>query len=147
MVMGVYTVPSDGGAVSEITSEQDSVFWSSIKYTPDGNYIAYFCKDNAIKLIPVGGGESREIVKVNSLYQHDEILMLNDGKHMAYTSDGKIWMVSLQGGEPVQIETGLSDWYHSQIDQSPDGKTIAFTAYTGGDSDLWLMENFLPLTE
>jgi Tol biopolymer transport system component len=64
---------------------------------------------------------------------------------MAYTSGGKIWMVSLQGGEPVQIETGLSDWYHSQIDQSPDGKTIAFTAFTGGDSDLWLMENFLPL--
>ena len=84
---------------------------------------------------------------MDALNPHNEILMLKDGKHMAYTADGKIWMGSLQGGEPVQIETGLTDWYHSQIDQSPDGKTIAFTAFTGGDSDLWLMENFLPKEE
>ena len=62
---------------------------------------------------------------------------------MAYTSDWKIWMVSLDGGEPKQIETGLNDWLHSQIAQSPDGTKLAFTAFKGGDSDLWLMENFL----
>lgn len=143
MVMGIYTVPSDGGAVKEITSAQDSVSWSSIRYTPDGKHMAYFCQDQSIKLIPVEGGKSRELVKVPALNPHNEIIMLRDGKHMAYTSDGKIWMVPLTGGDPVQIKTGLSDWYHSQIAQSPDGKTIAFTAFTGGDSDLWLMEDFL----
>ncbi len=146
-VMNIFIVPEGGGDVKQITSEQDSVSWSSIKYTPDGNHIAYYSRDKSIKLIPVQGGESKELVKVESLNSHNEILMLKDSKHMAYTSGGKIWMLPLQGGEPVQIETGLSDWYHSQIDQSPDGKTIAFTAFTGGDSDLWLMENFLPLTE
>ncbi len=145
IVIHIFTVPAGGGDVKQITLAQDSVHWSSIKYTPDGNHIAYFSLDKSIKLIPVHGGESRELVKVESLGSHNEIIMLRDGKHMAYTSDGKIWMIPLTGGEPVQIETGLSDWYHSQIDQSPDGKTIAFTAFTGGDSDLWLMENFLPL--
>ena len=145
--MNIFTVPEGGGDVKQITSEQDSVYWSSIKYTPDGKHIAYFSKERCIKLIPVQGGKSSELVKVNSLYNHDEIIMLRDGQHMAYTSGRKIWMVPLTGGEPVQIETGLSHWYHSQIDQSPDGKTIAFTAFTGGDSDLWLMENFLPLAE
>jgi Tol biopolymer transport system component len=145
--MNIFTVPEGGGDVKQITSEQDSVYWASIKYTPDGKYIAYFSEERRIKLIPVQGGESSELVKVNSLNNHNEILMLSDRKHMAYTADGKIWMVPLTGGEPIQIETGLSDWYHSQIDQSPDGKTIAFTAFTGGDSDLWLMENFLPVAE
>ncbi|MCK4989019.1 MAG: PD40 domain-containing protein, partial [Bacteroidales bacterium] len=147
LVMNIFTVPEGGGDVKQITSEQDSVYWSSIKYTPDGKYIAYFSKERRIKLIPVQGGESSELVKVNSLNIHNEILMLSDRKHMAYTADGKIWMVPLTGGEPIQIETGLSDWNHSQIDQSPDGKTIAFIAFTGGGSDLWLMDNFLPATE
>jgi Tol biopolymer transport system component len=143
MVIGIYTVPSGGGTVKEITSARDSVSWSGIRYTPDGKHIAYYCKDQSIKLIPVDGGESRELVKVPALNPHNEIIMLKDGEHMAYTADGKIWMVPLSGGEPVQIKTGLSEWYHSQIALSPDGKTIAFTAFTGGDSDLWLMEDFL----
>jgi len=147
IVIHIFTVPAGGGDVKQITSAQDSVSYSSVKYTPDGNHIAYFSKDKSIKLIPVHGGESRELIKVESLDSHNEIIMLRDGKHMAYTSDGKIWMVPLTGGEPIQIETGLSDWFHSQIDQSPDGKTIAFTAFTRWDSDLWLMENFLPATK
>jgi len=95
-------------------------------------------------MIPIQGGESKEIVKVEALDSHNEIIMLPDGKNMAYSSGWKIWMVSLDGGEPIQIETGLDEWLHSQIAISPDGETLAFTAFTGGDFDLWLMENFLP---
>jgi hypothetical protein len=99
--------------------------------------------------IPVQGGESREIVKVKSLNPHYEIIMLQDGQHMAYTAGWKIWKVSLAGGVPTQIKTGLDKWYHSQIAQSPDGEKLAFTAFNVrvGDSDLWLMENFLSGTE
>ena len=143
----IFVISSAGGEAKQITSENENVDWSSIKFTPDGSYIAYFSNDNSIKMIPVQGGEPKEIVKVKTLNHHNEIIMLKDGKHMAYTSDWKIWMVSLDGGEPRQIETGLNDWLHSQIAQSPDGTKLAFTAFTGGDSDLWLMEDFLPSTE
>ena len=147
--MGIYVVSSSGGEVKQITSENENVDWSSIKFSPDGRHIAYFSRDNSIKMIPVQGGEPKEIVKVKSLNPHNEIIMLNDGKHMVYTSDWKIWMVSLDGGVPKQINTGLDKWYHSQIAQSPDGEKLAFTAFNvrAGDSDLWLMEDFLPETE
>ena len=57
--------------------------------------------------------------------------------------------VSLDVGEPKQITTGLDKWNHSQIAQSPDGEKLAFTAFNvgAGDSDLWIMEDFLSDTE
>ncbi|NQU80734.1 MAG: PD40 domain-containing protein [Bacteroidetes bacterium] len=146
IVMDIYVISSNGGEAKQITSENENVDWSSIKFSPDGNHIAYFSRDSSIKMIPLQGGKPKEIVKVKSLNSHNEIIMLKDGKHMVYTSDWKIWMVSLDGGEPTQIKTGLNNWFHSQIAQSPDGKKLAFTAFnvTVGDSDLWLMEDFLP---
>ena len=141
----IFVISATGGEARQITSENENVDWSSIKFSPDGSHIAYFSRDSSIKMIPLQGGEPKEIVKVKSLNSHNEIIMLKDGKHMVYTSDWKIWMVSLDGGESRQIKTGLNNWFHSQIAQSPDGKTLAFTAFTGGDSDLWLMEDFLPI--
>ena len=147
VVINIYIIAATGGETKQITSENENIDWSSIKFLPDGNHIAYFSRDSSIKMIPVQGGKPKEIVKVKSLNPHNEIIMLNDGKHMVYTSDWKIWKVPLDGGEPVQIETGLNNWLHSQIAQSPDGKKLAFTAFTGGDSDLWLIEDFLSDTE
>jgi Tol biopolymer transport system component len=140
--INIFVVSSEGSQIKQVTSERDSVDWSGIKFLPDGNHIAFFSRDHSIKIIPIQGGESKEIVKVKALNSHNEIIMLPDGKNMAYSSDWKIWRVSLDGGEPIQIETGLDEWLHSQIAISPDGETLAFTAFTGGDFDLWLMENF-----
>ncbi len=143
----IFVISATGGEARQVTSENENVDWSSIKFSPDGSHIAYFSKDSSIKMIPLQGGEPKEIVKVKSLNLHNEIIMLKDGKHMVYTSDWKIWMVSFEGGEPTQIETGLNNWLHSQIAQSPDGTKLAFTAFKGGDFDLWLMDDFLPETE
>jgi Tol biopolymer transport system component len=142
--INISVVSSEGGEVRQVTSERDSVDWSGIRFLPDGNHVAFFSRDHSIKMIPIQGGVSKEIVKVEGLNSHNEIIMLPDGKNMAYSSGWKIWMVSLDGREPIQIETGLDEWLHSQIAISPDGETLAFTAFTGGDFDLWLMESFLP---
>ena len=55
-------------------------------------------------------------------------------------------MVSLDGGEPEEVKTGLYA-KATHISWSPDGKKITFTASKGGDVELWLMENFLPLVK
>lgn len=47
--------------------------------SPDGKSIAYFSKDKTIKVIPVERGESREVVKVESISRHNELSWSPDG--------------------------------------------------------------------
>ncbi len=144
-IMNICIVRTEGGEVRQLTSESHRVQWSTIAWSPDGKSIAYFSdEDKAIKVIPVQGGESSEVVKVEDVSMHSELAWLPEGKNLAYSSKGSIWVVSMDGGEPEEIKTGL-DAKASHISCSPDGKKIAFTAYSGGEHELWLMEDFLPL--
>ena len=68
------------------------------------------------------------------------------GMRCAYVSNGKLWTVAVNGGNPQEINTGL-DAIHLKIDWSKDGKKIAFGATQGGEHELWLMEDFLPLVK
>jgi Tol biopolymer transport system component len=143
-IMNICIVSAEGGEVRQITSESDKVFWGCIDWSPDGKSIAYFSKDKTIKVMPAEGGESRVIVHVDKLNNHYELAWSPDGRKFAYTCRGKIWIVSPDGGEPVEVKTGMSA-ETAKIGWSPDGKKIAFAHWTGGDNELWLMENFLSL--
>jgi Tol biopolymer transport system component len=35
----------------------------------------------------------------------------------------------------------------TQLDWSPDGQTFAFTGVMGGEEEVWLMSDFLPLVK
>ncbi len=141
--MSICIVPTEGGEIRQLTSESHRVQWSTIAWSPDGKSIAYFSEDKAIRIIPVQGGEPRVVVKVEGVSGHSELAWSPDGSKLVYSSKGSIWVVSLYGGEPEEIKTGL-DAKATHISWSPDGKKIAFTAMGGGDTELWLMENFLP---
>jgi Tol biopolymer transport system component len=145
-IMNICIVSAEGGEVRQITSESDKVFWSCIDWSPDGKSIAYFTKDKTIKAIPAEGGEPRVMVHVDKLSNHAELAWSPNGKKFAYTCKGKIWVVAPDGGDPVEVKTGMSA-EASKIGWSPDGKKIAFTHWTGGDHELWLMEDFLPLVK
>jgi len=141
--MNICIVPTEGGEVRQLTSESHRVLWSDIAWSPDGKSIAYFSEDKAIKVIPVQGGQPRIVVKVEDVSSHSELVWSPDGSKLVYSSKGSIWVVSSDGGEPKEIEIGL-DAKAGHVSWSPDGKKIAFTACKGGDTELWLMENFLP---
>ena len=57
-----------------------------------------------------------------------------------------IKVVSANGGELRTVPTGFSGFV-TQLAWSPDGQTFAFTGVTGGDEEIWLMSDFLPLVK
>jgi len=143
-IMHIFTVTKEGNDLRQITTESDSVAWAPVDWTPDGKSITFFSKDNTIRFIPVEGGVSRFLLAVDSTNRQGDLAWSPDGKELAYTDMGKILVYSNESGKSKEVKTGVTG-HATKLGWSPDGKKIAFTAYAGGDNELWLMENFLPL--
>ena len=143
-IMHIYTMSKDGENQTRITNRSDKIAWAPIDWNPDGRSITYFANDNTISSIPVEGGESMSITEVDSVNSQFELAWSPDGKELAYTDQGKLWVYLPESGTTREIKTGVKGGV-TKIGWSPDGEKIAFTAYSGGDAELWMMENFLPL--
>jgi Tol biopolymer transport system component len=56
----------------------------------------------------------------------------------------ELWLVPVEGGEPRKLDLGAPGM--RELCVHPDARRIAFTS--GGDrSEVWVMENFLPVTK
>ena len=140
----IYTISGNGENLKRITERSDEVAWAPIDWTPDGRSITFFTKNNTINSIPVQGGEPVLITEIDSANSQFDLAWSPDGKELAYTDKGKIWIYTPVSGTTREIKTGVTA-HATKIGWSPDGKKIAFTAFAGGDTELWFMENFLPL--
>jgi Tol biopolymer transport system component len=142
--MHIFTISKEGNNLRQITTEADSVAWAPVDWAPDGRSITYFSNNNSIRFIPVEGGESRFFTDIDSANSQYDLAWSPDGKELAYTDNGKIWIYTNESGKSKEVKTGVTG-HATKLGWSPDGKKIAFTANSGGDNELWLMENFLPL--
>lgn len=143
-IFQINIVTKEGGNLKRITDELDMVSYAPIDWSPDGKSITYFSDDKTIKSISVDGGKPNVLTEIYKVNSHNELAWSPDGKELAYTDKSKIWILSKESGITKEVKTGV-DERATKICWSPDGKKIAFTAFGGGDHELWLMENFLPL--
>jgi WD40 repeat protein len=120
---------------------------AQIAWSPDGKFLAFETRDSKIRLLPLDGGPSRVLIEGLTGYRpHSYLAWSPDGTELAYATNGRIWKVNLQSRRSEELQTGL-EAIHTQMAWSHDGKTIAFSALQGGEPELWLMEDFLPLRQ
>jgi len=142
----IFIVSAEGGEPRQLTNHTDC-FCELEAWSPAGDSIAYACSDQTIRIVPAKGGEPRVVLKAEGLASHSgSLAWTRDGTRLLYTAKGQLWIVSTTGGAPKPINTGL-DGSIVQFALSPDGERIAFNAPSGGDPELWLMEDFLHLVK
>jgi beta-lactamase regulating signal transducer with metallopeptidase domain/Tol biopolymer transport system component len=111
-----------------------------------------------IMIVPVNGGEPRELVQLVGPEAIEEIQARRySDQGLGWTPDGRyalfvkgnltdqkmhsLWRVPVTGGEAESVGVEMERLRQPTI--SPDGHHIAFTA-GGAKTELWVMENFLP---
>ena len=105
--------------------------------SPDGRQLAFVLSDPAansaaIKIMPVGGGEPRELT---GGLRHRDIGLgalagwSPDGRYLFYLMKGQsagLWRVSTEGGKPQKLDVNMKGLHHPSL--HPDGRRISFHA-------------------
>ncbi|MHC1766931.1 MAG: tetratricopeptide repeat protein [Verrucomicrobiia bacterium] len=152
-VGNIFVIPSGGGEPRQITSETDRVFAvGPVIWSPDGALMAFFSQDKdtadgTIKVIPATGGTVRVVTKVEAIYANKEMAWSPDSRRIAYNSPkDKIKIVSLADGKVEDIDPSLPGVTIYHLDWSPDGKRLVFGGASGGDSEFWMVGDFLSVS-
>ncbi len=118
--------------------------------SPDGKWLAIMqvVEERVLKIIPVAGGEPKELYKFKKNDNPAFFKWTPDGKHIIFNnldSEGKkfsLWRISVEGGEVQKVGLESNNRINASI--HPDGKHIVFSSpvSTGENSGNWVMENF-----
>ncbi len=111
--------------------------------SPDGREVV-FQVDGAVKTVSLNGGEPRELFRGSARYYGLE--WTRDGRYIiAWSTDttgSEIWRVPAQGGTPLKLDISVPKMGFFSL--HPDNRRFAFSVREGSQSELWVMENFLP---
>jgi Tol biopolymer transport system component len=131
----------------------------SIALSPDAQWLALvnfgWGAVRSLKIIPTSGGDAKEILSFGETKPGMPPLSLAwapDGRHILYGAPDPadlpswdLWRVPVNGGTPEKI--GLQRrWGIWELSVRPDGRQLCFAGRGGPstDSELWVLENFLP---
>ena len=122
--------------------------------SPDGRYLAIPNttaprEPRGIFLVPTSGGETREVMHVNSPQLIFFRGWVPDGRSLLAQKlvDGRTvetWKVPLDGGEPVKLETKTGAGPQPGMKVHPDGKQVVLVyPVPPRPEEIWALDNFL----
>jgi Tol biopolymer transport system component len=127
---------------------------SFVSVSPDGQRLAIVAGDNKtqiLSVLPVGGGDAREIARVDGDEANWRVAAAwtPDGRHVVFvkglkgrsTRNVQLWRVPAEGGQPQQLGLTVDELWWLRL--HPDGRHVAVGA-SQSKSETWVMENFLP---
>jgi len=124
--------------------------------SPDGKWLAFFMKGQTeLKIMPVEGGQARELFSCKRGDHLSTLRWTNDGKYILFVilpsgnsvrqpdqNKCTLWRIPAMGGKPEKL--GLEINYTQHLSIHPDGQHIAYYNFSTRISKVWVMENFLP---
>ncbi|MFZ5928041.1 MAG: hypothetical protein ACOYX1_11395 [Acidobacteriota bacterium] len=120
--------------------------------SPDGRSVAYQSRDNAgtastINLLPIDGGEPRELLRVNAPQSLELCDWTPDGRNLiirkmlSTANEGELWLLAATGGELHRIAIDNPRAECASI--HPDGKRIVYTVRGATKREVVAMDNVL----
>jgi Tol biopolymer transport system component len=128
-------------------------FPQDLVLSPDGQFLAFNVREketlaSILKILPISGGEAKEVVRWEKRKIITTADWTPDGKELLFAESKfqrghkfEFWRISVEGGEPQKL--GLSMDRVDLLRIHPDGQHIAFRA---GQriKEIYAMDNFLP---
>jgi len=133
----------------------------SLAVSPDGQWVAFSSIEPdlqnpttewsaaTLRIMPVTGGEARQVLRLERPEDFAAIAWAADGRRLLFVRRNlkentfELWHIRTEGGEPQRILVGLALGSLCQISMHPDGRRIALNAGSSR-TEIWVMENFLP---
>jgi Tol biopolymer transport system component len=130
-----------------------------IALSPDRNWLSFIKgggdAGRSLSVMPASGGEVREICDLGKTKPGTPTITHTwtpDGRYILFGAPDQsdlrvwdLWRVPVEGGRPEKmgLQRGWGIWH---ISVRPDGRQLVFAGRGGSsmDSELWVLENFLP---
>lgn len=113
---------------------------------------------NVLLLLPLNGGEAKELLRVPETQEFTAFAWTPDGQHLLFLTGSGAGdnsaapqRISVAGGKPEATRLVLiPKWSERQLSGMrfhPDGRRVAFTDYSNLSAEVLVLENFLPKTK
>jgi Tol biopolymer transport system component len=159
---GSQLVAHDLRSGQETTVSEDQGLYLS-KASPDGQHLLIAKaieegKSQVLLLMPVSGGEARELVKIDGEKEvpfWGNASWTSDGRYVVFLKGVKkegqdykeiqwqVWSIASEGGEAIPLGLTITGQLVGPLQVQPDGRHVVI-----GDVrvnlEVWMMENFLP---
>lgn len=144
----------DSGKEKEIYSNPNLLmtrrYYRPLALSPDGERLVFGIRDpktneESLWIMPSSGGDAPELLKLPKSKRIRAIAWTPDGEYVLFMKREKkstgLWRISPKGGDTQKL--WQSEKQLSGLSVHPDGRQIAFYT-TKIDTEIWVMENFLP---